>query len=227
MDSDIQTLMEIIFNLLYLTFIWIIVALMTRKIGKIETEERSIPQRLRLAFFLLALGDSGHVGFRILAYISGGLEANSSLVGLGALSTSITITFFYLILFDVWRIRFTKDKDLVYYGLILVGVVRLTIMVFPQNEWGNLVAPYEWALIRNVPLTIIGVATAILMIRDGFKNQDSRYKNFGYCIVFSFLFYIPVILFVQTFPLIGMLMIPKTMAYMVMAFLAYKYYYKI
>jgi hypothetical protein len=98
-------------------------------------------------------------------------------------------------------------------------------MVFPQNEWGNLVAPYEWALLRNMPLTVIGLAVAYFMLRDGFKTQDSRFKNFGYCIVISYAFYLPVILFVQTFPLIGMLMIPKTIAYMVMAFLVYKYYY--
>jgi hypothetical protein len=227
MDTDAQTLMEIGFNLIYLTFIWIIVAIMTRKIRKIPSEERSIPQRFCLAFFLLALGDTGHVGFRILAYINGGLEANSTLVGLGALSTSITITFFYMIFVDIWRIHFTKDKDLLYYGLMLVGFIRFIIMVFPQNEWGNLVAPYEWALIRNAPLTLIGVAVAFLMLRDGFKSQDSRYKNFGYCIVASYAFYIPVILLVQDFPLIGMLMIPKTMTYMVMAYLAYKYYYNV
>ena len=151
---------------------------------------------------------------------------NSSLVGLGALSTSITITFFYMILLDIWRIRFNKDKDLLYYGLMLIVFIRLIIMIFPQNEWGNLVAPYDWALIRNIPLTIIGVTIAFLMVRDGSKNHDPRYKNIGYCIVISFAFYIPVILLVQTFPLIGMLMIPKTMAYMVIAFLAYKYYYK-
>lgn len=221
-----QVIMEIMFNLIYLAFIWIIVASMTRRIGKLTFEERSIPQRFLLAFFLLALGDSGHVGFRILGYINGGLEINSTLVGLGALSTSITITFFYMIILDIWRINFTKNKDLMYYGLMAMGIVRFIIMMFPQNEWGNLVAPVEWSLLRNIPLAIIGVATAYFMIRDGFKYQDSRYKNLGYCIVVSYAFYIPVILLVSTIPMIGMLMIPKTMAYMLMAFLAYKYYYQ-
>jgi hypothetical protein len=99
-------------------------------------------------------------------------------------------------------------------------------MVFPQNEWGNVFAPYDWAIIRNIPLTIVGVFVAYLMLRDGFKNKDTRYKYLGYCIVISYAFYIPVILLVQSIPMIGMLMIPKTMAYMVMAFLAFKYYYQ-
>ncbi|MHA2029335.1 MAG: hypothetical protein ACW99Q_08085 [Candidatus Kariarchaeaceae archaeon] len=226
METDIQTIMEISFNLVYLAFIWIIVLLMTIKMEKITTENKSISQRFRLAFFLLALGDTGHVGFRVLAYLNGGLETNSTLVGLGALSTSLTITFFYLIFLDIWCIQFSKEKDFLYYLVMGVGIIRLFLMVFPQNEWGNVVAPYDWAIIRNIPLTIIGIVVAYLILRDGYKNQDNRYKYLGYCIGISFAFYIPVILLVQTIPMIGMLMIPKTMAYMVMAFLAFKYYFQ-
>ena len=40
-------------------------------------------------------------------------------------------------------------------------------------------------------------------------------------ILVSFACYIPVILFVQQAPAIGMLMIPKTMAYVAIGFLAY------
>ena len=226
METDMQILMEISFNLIYLAFIWLISGLMTKKIQQVPSEEKNITQRFLLAFVLLALGDTGHVGFRVLAYVSGGLEMNSTLVGLGALSTAITITFFYMILLDIWRVRFSEKKDFLYYGLMLLGIIRFIIMIFPQNEWGNLIPPYDWALIRNIPLTIIGLIVAFLMIRDGLKNQEVRYKYFGYCIIISYLFYIPVILLVQLIPMIGMLMIPKTMAYMAMAYLAYKYYYQ-
>jgi hypothetical protein len=40
-------------------------------------------------------------------------------------------------------------------------------------------------------------------------------------ILVSYACYLPVILFVQQVPLIGMLMIPKTMAYLVVGFIAY------
>ena len=223
MANDIQILMEIIFNLIYLAFIWIIVVLMTSKIGNLSSEEKNIPQRFLFAFFLLALGDSGHVGFRILGYLNGGLENNSALVGLGALSTSITITFFYMIFLDIWRIQFSKNKDVLYYGLMVMGIIRFIIMVFPQNEWGNLIAPVNWAIIRNVPLAIIGLLTAFFMICDGWREKNSFFTNLGYCTVVSYAFYILVILLVSEIPMIGMLMIPKTMAYMAMAYLTYKY----
>jgi hypothetical protein len=40
-------------------------------------------------------------------------------------------------------------------------------------------------------------------------------------ILLSYAFYIPVILFVQQAPMVGMLMIPKTMAYVGIALIAY------
>ena len=66
---------------------------------------------------------------------------------------------------------------------------------------------------------------AYLILKDSFNEQDPRFRNFGYSIVVSYAFYIPVILLVREIPEIGMLMIPKTVAYMVMAWLAYKYYF--
>ena len=226
MESDVQILMEIGFNLCYLLYIWIIVVLMAIKLNGHDYENKTVLNRFLLAFFLLALGDSGHVGFRIIAYINGGFEVNSTLIGFGALSTSITITFFYMIFFDIWRIRFNNEKNTFYYVLMAMGIFRFIIMLFPQNEWGNIIAPFEWSLVRNVPLAILGLITAVLMIFNGFKYEDIRYRNFGYCIVISYAFYIPVILLVQSFPLIGMLMIPKTISYMILAYLAYKYYYR-
>ncbi len=190
-----------------------------------DTKEKLITLRYLLAFFLLALGDSGHVGFRVIAFFNGGLEQNSLLVGAGALSTAITITLFYLILLDVWRLAFNKAKDGLYYGLIIIGIIRFIIMAFPQNDWGRVVPILEWSLLRNIPLTIIGLFVAYFMIRDGLRYRDNRYRNLGLCIVVSYAFYLPVILFVQVIPIIGMLMIPKTIAYLVMAWFAFKYYF--
>jgi hypothetical protein len=48
----------------------------------------------------------------------------------------------------------------------------------------------------------------------------------GICILVSYGFYIPVILFVQVVPVIGMLMIPKTLAYVAIALIAYQSLYR-
>ena len=45
-------------------------------------------------------------------------------------------------------------------------------------------------------------------------------------IVISYALYIPVILLVQLYPMVGMLMIPKTLAYVAVGFIAYVNYFK-
>lgn len=46
-------------------------------------------------------------------------------------------------------------------------------------------------------------------------------------ILVSYAFYAPVILLVQKMPLIGMLMIPKTLAYVAIAVLAYRHLFPV
>ena len=217
---------EITFDLIYLTFIWIIVALMYQKRKKVQQDEWSIASKMLIGFFLLALGDTGHVGFRLVAFASGGLEQNAMLIGLGALSTAITIGILYMILLEIWRIHFNKPKNTLFYGLLGVGIIRYVIFIFPQNEWGSIIAPLEWSLARNIPLMIQGIGVAILILIEARKQDDKTFRNLAYCIFISYMFYLPVILFVQITPMIGMLMIPKTIAYMIMAWIIYKSYFK-
>lgn len=53
----------------------------------VSLTDRPVVRRILWAFALLAFGDNGHVGFRVIAYAMRGLEGNPVLVGLGALST--------------------------------------------------------------------------------------------------------------------------------------------
>lgn len=213
--------MEIIFDLLYLITIWILVFLMFRKKGNLRDENRKIGFMFLSAFFLLALGDTGHVGFRVIAFAQGGLEANPLLVGAGALATAITVTFFYMITAEIWRDRISGSRNTFWWILIITGIIRLIIMVFPQNKWSQVVPPYTWSLYRNIPLMIQGLGVGLLILFSGKERKDRFLKNISYMIFLSYLFYIPVILFVQRIPLLGMLMIPKTLAYVAIALMAY------
>ena len=53
-------------------------------------------------------------------------------------------------------------------------------------------------------------------------NNDSKFKNFWLAIVISFGFYLPVVLFADAVPAIGMFMIPKTCAYVWMVLMGYR-----
>ncbi len=70
-------------------------------------------------------------------------------------------------------------------------------------------------------LVIQGVGVTFLILRDAIRTHDRAFTWIGAMIVLSFAFYAPVILWVQWVPLLGMLMIPKTCAYLAIAFIAY------
>jgi hypothetical protein len=94
MNELMRTWVEIGFNITYLMVVWFMVVLMVIQRELVAEVDRPIVWRVMAAFGLLALGDTGHVGLRVVAYARGGLEANPMLVGLGALPTAYTVTLF-------------------------------------------------------------------------------------------------------------------------------------
>jgi len=230
---------EIGFNLIYLTVIWWLVAAMIRRKSIVAPADRRAANLVIWAFGLLALGDTGHVGFRVLAYALGGLEARFSLfgaefglVGLGALSTAVTVTFFYLLVLELWRERFHRGQALpLRYGslgalLVLAAGVRLILMIPSVNQWNAVVPPQPWSTVRNIPLMIQGLGVAYLILRDARLAGDRPFGWIGISILVSYACYLPVIFFVQQVPMLGMLMIPKTLAYVAIGFISYSELYR-
>jgi hypothetical protein len=228
LSESLQVWMEIVFNVVYLIAVWGLVIVMVLRRASVAPEDRGVARLVRWAFALLALGDTGHVGFRVLAYASGGLDTQFSvlerqigLVGIGALCTAITVTLFYVLLLETWRVRFDRKYGWFEYLLLAATVVRLLLLIPAANQWNNVVPPQPYALYRNLPLILLGLGTAFLILRDARRARDRAFTWIGIMILVSYACYLPVILFVQQVPIIGMLMIPKTMAYLVVGFVAY------
>jgi hypothetical protein len=228
MSESARMWMEISFNVIYLIVVWTLVILMIRRQPEVPESDKPVTSLFIWAFALLALGDTGHVGFRVLAYSSGNLDSTITiagrelgLVGLGAMATAFTVTIFYVLMLMIWQRRYSQPYG--WFGIILfvAAAVRLVIMLFPANEWNNVVPPQPWSLIRNIPLMLQGLGVAYLILRDSRRNADRPFTWIGIMILISYAFYIPVILFVQQWPMVGMLMIPKTMAYVGIALIAY------
>lgn len=229
MSSTLIMWSEIAFDIGYLAVIWILVAKMFRKAKNVNPKHLLVARSLMMAFVLLAIGDTGHVGFRVLAYYLGGLHTKLnlfggelSLVGPGALATAVTITLFYVVMLDVWRKRFNFKYGIFEYVLIIAAIIRLILFIHPGNLWSSVVPPFGWSLARNIPLIIQGVGVAYLFLRDGIKYKDQMFIQIGAMVLISYLCYMPVILLVQKNSWIGMLMIPKTLAYVAMAIISYK-----
>lgn len=142
---------------------------------------------------------------------------------MGKLITSITMTIFYVILYHVWRLRYhiTEKKGLTAIIYIL-AFLRIILCLCPQNAWTSPAAPLSWGIYRNIPFTIMGILIIILFYQSTRQHHDSSFKNMWLTILLSFGFYIPVVLFADTIPLMGMLMIPKTLAYLRTIWIGYQ-----
>lgn len=232
MSDSMLMWVEIGFNVTYLIVVWGLVGVMILKRRQVAVEDWPAARLVIWAFALLALGDTGHVGFRVLAYALGSLEAQVGvfglqlgLVGLGALSTAVTVTLFYMLMLELWRVRFKRQFGWFEYLLLAAGVARLAFMLLPVNQWNSVVPPQPWSTLRNLPLMLQGLGVAYLFLRDAGAKGDRAFQWIGVMILVSYACYIPVILFVQQAPLVGMLMIPKTMAYVAVGIIAYRELY--
>lgn len=221
MPENMRMYVEIGFNVVYLVVIWILVSIMSGRIGEVKAINLPVANRFCWAFFLLALGDTGHVGFRVIAYWLGGLEKNYGLVSIGTLFTAITVTLFYVIMLDTWRIRYSRTYGWFEYFLLATVPMRFIVMLLPQNDWGNPLSPAFWGPFRNSFLIVLGLGVVYLYLREAISAKDRLFRWIAYCVLFSYLFFIPVILFSREVPVVGMLMIPKTVMYVAIAFLAY------
>ena len=213
-----QAIGETLFDVIYLvTVITLGIIMMTK--GKNKKE-----------FFLfgvmavtLGCGDAFHLVPRALALCTTGLEDYTVWLGLGKWITSVTMTVFYIILYYVWRQRYkVEDAKGTTVAVYALAIIRIALCFFPQNKWLSADAPISWGIYRNIPFALLGLLIIVLFFNSARKNGDKAYRFMWLTIVLSFGFYIPVVLWADVNPMIGMLMIPKTCAYVWTVLIGYK-----
>ena len=163
---------------------------------------------------VLGAGDSFHLVPRALALCTTGLENYTVPLGLGKWITSVTMTVFYVLLYYVWRQRY-KITGLIGItaAVYILSAVRVALCMMPQNQWLSAESPLSWGIYRNIPFALLGLLIIVLFYRSAKEQNDKAFRWMWLTIVLSFGFYIPVVLWADTIPMIGMLMIPKTCAY--------------
>lgn len=172
---------------------------------------------------ILGVGDSFHLIPRAFALCTTGLESYTSLLGLGKWITSITMTVFYVLLYYVWRKRYCINgrRGLTTAVYVLAGL-RILLCMMPQNQWLSEEAPLSWGIYRNIPFALLGLLVILLFFQSAKKGRDHAFRWMWLTTVLSFAFYIPVVLWADVVPVIGMLMIPKTCAYVWTVLIGYK-----
>ncbi len=204
-----QAIVETIFDAVYL------ISVIAIGITMIVRSKQNRQYRLfGIMAVVLGAGDSFHLVPRALALCTTGLENFTAALGIGKLITSITMTVFYILLYYVWRVRYDiKGQNGTTAAVYLLSGLRIALCLFPQNEWLAATAPLSWGIYRNIPFALLGLLIIVLFFKSAKESNDKAFKFMWLTIVLSFGFYIPVVLFADMIPLIGMLMIPKTCAY--------------
>ena len=163
---------------------------------------------------VLGAGDSFHLIPRALALCTTGFENFTVPLGLGKWITSVTMTVFYVLLYYVWRERYrVKGNNGLTAAVYGLAAVRVILCMMPQNQWLSVESPLSWGIYRNIPFALMGLLIIVLFYRSAKEHDDAAFRWMWLTIVLSFGFYIPVVLWANTVPMIGMLMIPKTCAY--------------
>ena len=204
-----QAIIETLFDVCYL------VSVITIGIRMVKSSKNSRQFKLfGWMAIVLSAGDSFHLIPRIIALCTTGLENFTVALGLGKWITSVTMTLFYVLLYYVWRERYEiKGQKNLTIAVYLFAAIRIALCMMPQNNWLSADAPLSWGIYRNIPFAVIGLITIVLFYTSAKQNNDTAFKWMWMTIVLSFGFYIPVVYWANTIPMIGMLMIPKTCAY--------------
>lgn len=183
---------------------------------------------LGLACLLLGLGDAFHLIPRAIGLYNGTLDnpdaTLSMYLGIGKLVTSVTMTLFYLLFYFFIYKRIDKKRN-IYLDIVvyLLVIARIVLVAMPQNDWLHNGSDLLWGGLRNIPFTLLGILIIVLSIIH--LRNIKAYKLLFLAIILSFIFYLLVVFLAGTYPLIGLMMLPKTICYMwiaVMIFMDFK-----
>lgn len=203
-----QAVMESLFDVGYLLFAAVTGVMLLRR-----AKGRRFVLLLGAMSLILGAGDAFHLVPRVMNYwVEGDFTAA---LGIGTMVTSITMTVFYLLLEYVRRERFAvRAEKSVLCAVWALSLLRIALCLFPQNRWTAADAPLAWGIYRNIPFAALGLMTVLLWLRSA--KEDRALRLLWVTVLLSFAFYFPVVLFADAVPIIGMLMLPKTIMYILM-----------
>lgn len=207
---------ESTFDILYLLF-----ALISGVVILLRRRDRA-GVLMGSAALVLGGGDAFHLVPRVANYFT---DTDLTFwLGFGKLVTSLTMTLFYVLLFVLHKSLFSsKTRSVMGVSVYALALIRAIVCLFPQNNWFTNDSDMLWGIIRNIPFTVLGLLIILLFWQT--RRDNKELSRLWIYITFSFLFYIPVAVGAGVVPLLGMLMLPKTVCYvlMIISFLRFSF----
>lgn len=198
---------ESTFDILYLLFA------LTAGICILCRRRDSVGKLMGIATFILGCGDAFHLVPRVLNYFS---DADYTMwLGIGKLVTSITMTVFYVLMYRLWISAFEKPESK-WLGAAVYALFafRIILCALPQNKWLENDSPLVWGIIRNIPFVALGIIIVSIFFKT--RKEIGAFRPIWLLVLLSFIFYIPVAVAAPLLPILGMLMLPKTVCYMIL-----------
>lgn len=212
-----MALTEILFDLSYLCAV---MALGVRLLWEKDKNARFFG----VMALLLGSGDAFHLLPRILSHLdAGGFAAHAAALSWGQFVTSITMTVFYVMYYFYYRAMSGDREPAKQWAVLGLAALRVALTLLPQNQWGAMPGSYLFGILRNVPFAALG---ALLVIWSCRHREKEGLERMGLLIFLSFLFYIPVVLWADSIPAIGALMMPKTVAYLLIVAMGFRRFVK-
>ena len=179
-----------------------------------------IGKLMGFATLILGCGDAFHLVPRVLNYF---VDSDyTAWLGIGKFVTSVTMTVFYVLMYRLWLESYGKrENKALSVSVYALSAVRAILCLLPQNRWLENESSVIWGIIRNVPFVALGAIIVWLFFKS---RKEMRAFGFVWLLVaLSFAFYIPVAVAAPLVPILGMLMLPKTVCYMILIWVFIKH----
>ncbi len=194
---------ETIFDVLYLTIATTIGIYLL-----VSANGSELRQFAGLMALVLAGGDAFHLIPRVYVIFMGREEVFRRALGRGKQITSITMTFFFVMFWHIALSLFRLDLISIWtLAVYMLTLVRILLCILPQNRWVDRYPPISWGIYRNIPFFIMDLVIAFVFYQN--QNVVPAFSLAWLAILLSFGFYLPVVLYANKNPKIGMLMLPR------------------
>lgn len=209
-NPQIPDVMEAIFDTAYLLF-----DLIASFVFLAQAQGRTLFVLYGILTLTLCGGDAFHLVPRIIRAFRGSSEKIKRQLGVGLQVSSITMTVFYIILLFIWKFTFPElTAPVAVEAMIWISaIIRIVVCFLPQNNWCSDEGNPKLSILRNAVFAVTGIGVIILYAISGNANGYHMTRMVA-AILISFGCYLPVTILSKTKPKVGLLMIPKTCAYM-------------
>lgn len=214
--KQVMRWIEPIFDIVYLLTVFIAGGLLYA-----TAETGSLRWQYAVMALILGIGDSFHLIPRIYALTDKKGRDHTESLGRGKFITSITMTLFYLFLWEIGKgyYQFETGSLLSILVYSLAGL-RILLCILPQNRWTDKNPPLQWAILRNIPFFLLGMIVMLLFMIGTIQSRGGL-PFLWLAVLLSFAFYLPVVLFSGKNPKVGMLMLPKSCAYVAIVLMGF------